>query len=65
MVYSTLIVMLDYVEWWPIILFIVKIIFFMLRQPPVGHGLRIFEASRSHPDTPQWMRNQPDAQTST
>jgi len=61
---------LDYVEWWSIILFFVKIIFFMLRQPPVGHDLRIVEASRSLPDKSQWVgllwtSDQPDAQTST
>jgi hypothetical protein len=44
--------------------------FFMLRQPPLGHGLRNVEASRPHPDTPQcvgplWTSDQADAQTST
>jgi hypothetical protein len=39
-------------------------------QPPVGQGLLIIEASRSHSDTPQsvgllWTSDQPDAETST
>ena len=44
-------------------------IFFILRQPPVGQNLLIVEASRSHPDIPQWvgllwMSDQPEAKTS-
>jgi len=36
----------------------------MARQPPVGQGLPIIQASRSHSDTPQsvgllWMSDQP------
>jgi len=27
----------------------------MAQQPPVGQGLLIFEASRSHSDTPHWV----------
>jgi hypothetical protein len=40
------------------------------RQPLVGQGLLIIEASRSHSDTPHsvglfWTSDQPDAETST
>jgi hypothetical protein len=43
--------------------------FFVAPQPPVGHGLLIIEASRSHSDTPHsvgvlWTSDQPDAETS-
>ena len=42
----------------------------MTQQPPVGQGLLIFEALRSHSDTPHsvgflWTSDQPDAETST
>jgi hypothetical protein len=42
----------------------------MARQPPVGQGLLIIEASRSQSDTPHsigllWTSDQPDAETST
>ena len=42
----------------------------MAQQAPVGQGLLIVEASRSHSDTPQsvgflWTSDQPDAETST
>jgi len=42
----------------------------MAQQPPVGQGLLIIEASRSHSDTPNsvgilWTSDQPDAETST
>jgi hypothetical protein len=42
----------------------------MARQPPVGHGLPIIQASQSHSDTPQsvgllWTSDQPYAETST
>ena len=45
-------------------------IFFLARQPPVGKGVLIIEASRSHPDTSQlvgllWTNDQPDAENST
>jgi hypothetical protein len=41
----------------------------MARQPLVGQGLLIIEASRSHSDTPHsvgllWTSDQPDAETS-
>jgi hypothetical protein len=44
--------------------------FFMLRQPLVGLGLLVIEASLSHSDTPHsvgllWTRDQPVAETST
>jgi hypothetical protein len=44
--------------------------FYMARQPLVGKGLLIIEASRSHSDTPHsvellWTSDQPDAGTST
>jgi hypothetical protein len=50
-------------------MFIAKFVF-MLRQPTVGQDLAIVEASRSHPDKPQWVgllwtSDQPDAKTST
>jgi hypothetical protein len=40
------------------------------QQPPVGQGLLIIEASRSHSDTPHtvgllWTSDQPDAEVST
>jgi hypothetical protein len=40
----------------------------MARQPLVGQGLLVIEASRSHPDIPQsegllWMNDQPDTET--
>ena len=40
----------------------------MAQQPPVGHGLLIIEASRSHSDTPHsvgllWASDQPDSET--
>jgi hypothetical protein len=42
----------------------------MVQQPPVGQGLLIIEASRSHSDTPHsvgllWTSDQPDAETPT
>jgi hypothetical protein len=42
----------------------------MSQQPPVGHGLLIIEASRSHSDTPHflgrlWTSDRPIAETST
>jgi len=42
----------------------------MLQQPPVGLGLLITEAPRSHSDTPHsvgllWTNDQSDAETST
>ena len=51
-----------------------KLCFFLPRRnsppPPVGQGLLIIEASRSHSDTPQpvgllWTSDQPEAETST
>ena len=44
--------------------------FFMARQPRMGQGLLIIEASRSHSDTSQsagllWTNDQPDAETCT
>ena len=41
-----------------------------MQQPPVGQGLLIVDASRSHSDTPQSVglfctRDQPEAETST
>jgi hypothetical protein len=44
--------------------------FFMGQHPLVGQGLLIFEASRSHSDTPHslgllWTSDQHDAYTST
>ena len=44
--------------------------FFMARQPPVGQGLFVVEASRSHSDTPHsvgllWTSDQLVAETST
>jgi hypothetical protein len=44
--------------------------FFTEQQHLVGQGLLIFDASRSHSDTPQlvgllWTSDQPDAETST
>jgi hypothetical protein len=47
-----------------------KDFFFMVQQPPVGQGLLIIEASRSHSDTPHsvgllWTSDQPDAEAST
>jgi hypothetical protein len=51
---------------------VVNITYFfpMAQQPPVGQGLLIIEASRSHLDTPHsvgllWTSDQPDAETST
>jgi hypothetical protein len=43
---------------------------FLAQQPPVGQGLLIIEASRSHSDTPHsvgllWTSDQPEADTST
>ena len=43
---------------------------FTAQQLPVGHGLLITEASRSHSDTPRsvglfWASDQPDAETSS
>jgi hypothetical protein len=45
-------------------------VFFMALQPPVGQGLLIIEASRSHSDTPHSVQllctgDQPDAETPT
>ena len=45
-------------------------LFTMTQQPLVGHGLLIFEDSRSHSDTPYtvgliWKSDQPVAETST
>jgi hypothetical protein len=42
----------------------------MAQQSPVGQGLLIIEASRSHSDTPHsvgllWTSDQPDAETAT
>jgi len=42
----------------------------MAQKPLVGQGVLVFEASRSHSDTPQsvgllWTSDQPDADTST
>ena len=42
----------------------------MAQQPPVGQGLLIIEASRTHSDTPHsvglfWTRDRPDPETST
>jgi len=42
----------------------------MVQQTLVGQGLLIFEASKSHSDTPHsvrvfWRSNQPNAETST
>jgi hypothetical protein len=42
----------------------------MARQPLVGQGLLIIDASRSHSDTAHtvgliWTSNQPEAETST
>jgi len=42
----------------------------MAQQPPVGQGLLIIDASRSHSDTPHsvgllWTSDRPDAETST
>ena len=42
----------------------------MVRQPPVGQGLLIVGASRSHSNTPHsvgrlWTSNRPDAEPST
>ena len=48
-----------------------SIVFFnMAQQPPVGQGLLITEASRSHSETQHsigllWKSDQPDAETST
>jgi hypothetical protein len=39
--------------------------FFMARQPVVGQGLLIVEASRSHSVGLLWTSDQPDAETST
>jgi hypothetical protein len=46
-----------------------KTLFFIAQEPPVGQGLLIIKASRSHSDTPHsvrllWTRDQPWAQTS-
>jgi len=46
------------------------IFFTMAQQPPVGRGLLIIEASRSHSDATQsvgllWTSHQPDVETST
>jgi hypothetical protein len=46
--------------------FILNVPIFLAQQPPVGQGLRIIQASRSHSDTPQtvgllWMSDKPDA----
>jgi hypothetical protein len=50
--------------------FVVTFIFSMVQQPPVGQGLLIIEASRSHSDTLHsvgllWTSDQPGAETST
>jgi hypothetical protein len=42
----------------------------MAQQRPMGQGLLVIEASRSHSDTPHsvgllWASDQPDAETST
>ena len=37
----------------------------MAQQPPVGQGLPIIEASRSHSVVILWTRDQPDAETYT
>jgi len=42
----------------------------MVQEPPLGQGLLIIEASRSHSDTPHsvgllWTSDQPDTETST
>jgi hypothetical protein len=47
-----------------------KLNFLVARQPVVGQGLLIVEASRSHSDTPHWVgllwtSDQPVAETST
>jgi len=49
-----------------------KLYFFLstAQQPPVGQGLLITEASRSHSDKPQsegllWTSDQPDSETSS
>jgi hypothetical protein len=49
---------------------ILQIFEFFFQRPPVGQGLLIVEASRSHSDTPHsggfpWTSDQPDAETST
>jgi hypothetical protein len=48
----------------------IRLRFSIAQHPPVGQGLLIIEASRSHSDTPQsvgllWASDQPDAETST
>ena len=51
-------------------LFLPLLLISVVQQPPVGQGLRIMEASRSHSVTPQsvgvlWTSDQPDAETSS
>jgi hypothetical protein len=51
-------------------LLIIPIFFLIVRQPRVGHGLLIIEASRSHPDTAHteglfWASDHPVAETPT